>query len=431
MHASLITISAALLSSYGVAAAPASQYQFPSWDPSNPSWANGIPRKYSAGFEKPAVSASKAGVAVCIGGNVPVVVDAPAVPLDIPLPQNQSDVTELFFEFLQADGPFARATSAAASNASASSSSSSTVSTPMHQVSGNYSIYGLLCYPRATGINASNIQILTHGIGWGAKYWDVAPGYSYVDVAAQQGYTTFSYDRLGVGASDHPDPINVVQTSTEITVLHSLVTSLRKGALACTSFKKVIGIGHSLGSAITSGLTAAVPTDLDAAILTGYSLSSTGLPTFFAAQDFTIANQSDPTRFSHLNSGYLVANNIIGTQFAFFRSPNFPAANLAIAQASAQTLTIGELFSTIEPPKPAANYTGAVQVVTGANDQPFCDGDCLSGGQDALLAVKKLYPKASAFGTFMPNGTGHAVNLHYAAHESYEQIMAFLAKNGF
>ena len=71
---------------------------------------------------------------------------------------------------------------------------------------------------------------------------------SYVDAAADAGYATFSYDRLGVGASDHPDPIEVVQASLEVEVAHALIQALRDGVIGGNTFYKVVGIGHSLGS---------------------------------------------------------------------------------------------------------------------------------------------------------------------------------------
>ena len=71
-----------------------------------------------------------------------------------------------------------------------------------------FSLSGTLCTPKTGGVNSSYIQLLVHGVGFDSSYWDFSPDgsddYSYVSAAAGAGYTTFRYDRLGTGLSDHP-----------------------------------------------------------------------------------------------------------------------------------------------------------------------------------------------------------------------------------
>ena len=139
-----------------------------------------------------------------------------------------------------------------------------------HQVSGNYGIYSQLCFPKSTGkISDTTIQFLIHGAGADRTYWDFAPGYSYVDYAAEQGYTTFIYDHIVLGLSDHPDPIQVLQTELNVEVDHELIQHLRAGSIAGQAFKNVVGIGHSFGSIQTHAVNVQYPTDLDAAVLVG------------------------------------------------------------------------------------------------------------------------------------------------------------------
>jgi hypothetical protein len=73
--------------------------------------------------------------------------------------------------------------------------------------------------------------------------------------AALKGYTTFAYDHLGIRASDHPDAIQTVQAPLEITMAHFLIQMLRSGSIASTSFQKIVGVGHSLGSELTNAIT--------------------------------------------------------------------------------------------------------------------------------------------------------------------------------
>lgn len=401
------------ITTLAVAATSASAAAIPAWDPESALWENGIPSNYSAGMMNPYITPSSNGSAVCINGWIPVTASTSQnMRLNLTSPANQTVVTEIFVEMLQAGSTLAEMVVLGNAN-----------------VSGTYNISGQLCYPRATGINASAVQFLTHGVGFDKSYWDVAPGYSYVDVAAANGYTTFSYDRLGVGLSSRPDALQVVQAPLEVNVAHQLVQMLRNGSVANTRFAHVIGTGHSFGSFMTQALTKSYPADLDAAVLTGFSLSMTGLPTFITSLDLTIAALNDPLRFPGLPSGYLVANNYIGNQFAFFRAQGFPPSNLAIAEATKQTVTLGELF-TLGAVTGNTTFTGPVDVVNGMNDWPFCQGNC-SYPTDLTSAVKSLYPMTKNFTTYLGAGAGHGLNLHYAATAAFEQIQSFIVGNGF
>jgi pimeloyl-ACP methyl ester carboxylesterase len=171
-------------------------------------------------------------------------------------------------------------------------------------VSGTYGIYSQLCFPSATGINATTIQFLIHGIGSERGYWNVATGYSYVDFAAEQGYTTFFFDRLGTGLSDHPDPIQTVQLPIQLENAHQLVHLLRNGGISNHVFKHVIGVGHSFGSFQVNGLTTKYPDDLDAAVLTGFSHDTSGFAIAFSGAGLAIASQSQPLHFAALSNGY-------------------------------------------------------------------------------------------------------------------------------
>lgn len=76
------------------------------------------------------------------------------------------------------------------------------------QVSNTYMLSGTFCTPNNINSNSSHVQLLLHGVGFDSSYWDFSPdgsdGYSYVSAAADAGFTTFSYDRLGTGLSEHP-----------------------------------------------------------------------------------------------------------------------------------------------------------------------------------------------------------------------------------
>jgi Alpha/beta hydrolase family len=265
---------------------------FPSWE----------------GFSNPSKSYSVGGKAVCITGDVPVTVTATNQKLLYSNPANQSAVTETFVEYLEPN-----------------STLGASVDGGMNIISGTYSINAKICYPigwKATR-SAKSIQFLIHGIAFDKSYWDVAPGYGYIDSAALEGYPTFSYDRLGTGASDHPDPIQVVQSFIQVEIAHSLASSLRSGKFSGVNFDHIIGIGHSYGSIQLLSVAGKYPTTFDALALTGFSYFYGGIPYVFADFDSAIARENQPSRFKDLPNGYLVSSNSISNQFGFFRFPNY------------------------------------------------------------------------------------------------------------
>jgi len=98
---------------------------------------------------------------------------------------------------------------------------------------------------------------------------------------------------------------------------------LRGGKLAGQIFKDVVGVGHSFGSIQSVGVVAKYPKDFDAVVLTGFSTNASALSLTFADFNSAIANQNQPDRFGSLPNGYLVVDNAIANQFAFFYYPNF------------------------------------------------------------------------------------------------------------
>lgn len=364
----------------------------------------------SAGFKDPRVSKSANGTATCITGIISVTASATNYKFNFQIPQDQETVTQVIASMLSAGSTF-----------------SQDIMAGNGTVSGTYDINAQICYP-STGINPKAVQFLTHGVGFGLGYWDFAPGYSYIDVAASAGYTTFLYDRLGVGKSSTPDPITIVQAPLELSIAHALVQMLKTGSIASTKFESVIGVGHSFGSEITQAITVQYPTDLVAAVLTGFTMGQAGLPTFVTSLDLQIAAQNNP-RFARLNNGYIVTANRIGNQFAFLKYPGFPVANLALVEASKETLTFGELFSQADLVQTATRFTGIVHVVNGDSDWPFCMGNC-TYPTDLSATVKNLYPAVKAFETYLAPVAGHGLNVHFSAKGAFEQIQRFLKKNG-
>jgi len=377
----------------------------------------GLQSPPTTGFTNPTVHVSKGGQAVCVSGNVSVFASTSKnLKLNYELPQNQSQVTETFVEFITQGSPFMQ-----------------NIMGGMLNVSGTYNISSTLCMPPNAGsLNASSVQFLTHGVGFDKSYWDFAPGYSYADVAALAGHPTFFYDRLGVGDSSKPDPITTVQAPLEVEIAVNLISKLRNGTFANTNFAHVIGTGHSFGSIITEAITASHPKALDAAVLTGFSTNTSALSAVVSGLNLAIASENQPYRFASLNNGYLVSSSAISQQIGFFRAPGFDPKILNLAEATKGTVTVGELLTQGVVAAPALNFTGAVAVVDGNEDLPFCFGNCSYPANKAQMVLQALYPMASNVSTtYLAPITGHGVNLHYSAGEAFDFIQKFVADAGF
>ena len=248
-----------------------------------------LPRINTASFSNPKFTSSAGGNACCVTGTINVTVSATNEKILYSGPPNNMAATELLVEI-----------------APQNSTIGATINGGPTVVSGTYGIFSKLCIPvkAADASKVQTVQLLTHGGTLDNTYWDFAPGYSYVDAAAVAGYATFSYDRLGTGLSDHPDPIQVVQVGIQVEVVHVLVQGLRAAKFGGWSFQNVVGVGHSLGTGLTQGVTTKYPKDFDAVILTGTSTYFGSVSVGVASTAQQIANTDPSGRFAGLANGY-------------------------------------------------------------------------------------------------------------------------------
>jgi pimeloyl-ACP methyl ester carboxylesterase len=390
----------------------------------------------TAGIANAAFSYSAGGKAVCVTGLVDVPVVANTTVVTYPGPTNNFELTEFITNFARKD------TTAFATYIGGTS-----------QVSDTFSIFSKLCVPNdaTKASKLTSVQFLTHGGTTDYNYWDFAAGYSYVDAAAEKGYATFSYDRLGTGNSEHPDPKQVVQTPLQIDLAHVLIQKIKAATIGGIKFTNVVGIGHSLGSAVTQGVAAKYPSDFNALALTGHSQGSEGGTIGFAAAAQQIANTlPDRPELKTLPNGYFSLGPIPQTlQFAFFYYPYFnntrtllhircqEAANCSSVftqefntrqtNAIGETLTLGGLYT------PATAYTKPVQILNGIQDYFYCQGNCLAGGDDATLdALNVLFPNREKNKSEAVNieDCGHNINLHFKRTEAFGRILTFIANAG-
>ncbi|KAG8425970.1 hypothetical protein J3459_008569 [Metarhizium acridum] len=325
-------------------------------------------------------------------------------------------------------------------------------------VSGEYKLAATYCEPDDGP--GHTLQILTHGVGFDRSYWDFPFGsynYSYVNRALDAGYSTLTWDRLGIGHSSHGDPVNEIQIFLEVAALKALTDIARHGQLCGVShrFDKTVHLGHSFGSAMTYALTASHPNITDGIVLTGFSQVPQFMAYFALGANFAPVGENDVLARQYA-AGYVAPRDSIGVHINFFGPGDFDPEVLKVATQTGQPAAVGELLTVGSVPK-SSEFPGPVMIITGGKcrhvvpnstvsaqltkliaadrDIPFCGGNCMNtmainGSASNLVEYSKgSFKKACAFqATVVPNA-GHGLNYNYNAPDVYRAITDFIKAN--
>jgi len=312
--------------------------------------------------------------------------------------------------------------------------------------SGTFNIHAQLCIPRSPK-KRDILQLATHGVHFDSRYWDSRyqpEKTSYVDATLKAGYSIFTYDRLGVGQSGHPDAYSVVQAPLELEILRQLTLMAYNGTLYDFAMKakpskpgfinltkphKIVHVGHSFGSFLTSAFIAKYGNLTDGAIITGFLLSEflaqTGSTTFAVEYAATSSPPYDRT------SGYVVSTKA-GIQNVFFGGnllTAFTPEMLDYGNSIKQPVPIGEFasaFSLLGNFGPS--FKAPLQYVLPEQDFYICRGDCNSLAN--VTALNATYPHNTALEVVVQPNTGHALPLHNNATAGFQLTYDFLARNG-
>jgi len=217
-------------------------------------------------------------------------------------------------------------------------------------------------------------------------------------------------------------------------------------------FGKVVGVGHSLGAALTQGVSRLHGEDLDAVVLTGHSGFHGGAGTGFAAAAQQIANTvPDRRELGDLPNGYYTLGPVEqALQFAFFYYPHFEERSKTLLEktlhsmvadlrtvfkrvfktrqtnAIGETLTLGSIYL-------PTNFSRPVMILNGQQDFFYCQGNCLAGGGDVTAdALEMFYPNRDASksqAVAIPD-VGHNINFHYGRLEAFEKMLGFVVTAG-
>ena len=186
---------------------------------------------------------------------------------------------------------------------------------------------------------------------------------------------TLSYDRLGVGKSDHPSGLDIAQPIYEAMQIVSIANQLRAGSLpGVPAFDTVIALGHSYGSVILSLDFIIAPEAFNATVLTGFSGNMTDSPLGTTAGSFELANTVLPNRWGHLDNTYIATPDVSIDQKGFLHYPNYTQNALEVFEETKGEIGIGNLYApSVAGLVPAGTpYTRPVYIITGEYDGMNC-----------------------------------------------------------
>ncbi|KAJ7850561.1 hypothetical protein B0H13DRAFT_1905604 [Mycena leptocephala] len=272
-------------------------------------------------------------------------------------------------------------------------------STSLRRVNTTYDIYGVFCRPDAG--NEDVLQLLAHGFSYTSQYWSPP-----IEEFRNYSYAAFSCERVPTSAA----------------ALSQLAQHLKTAPIlpGVGPFQKIIGIGHSLGSALFSfgAVVDGAQSPFDA--LSKRSPPGSGTSTVFIA-----ARDANPLRWGALDPAYATVND---------RTPFYPADLTAYSPRmllfDGFTKDVGPLNIRLQVASssiPAANYTGAVAKVVGAQDQVSCGADWCVDVETLTAAEQVTWPAVKSFEVLVLQGGGHDLNLDFQAGAAFETIFRLVA----
>jgi pimeloyl-ACP methyl ester carboxylesterase len=237
-------------------------------------------------------------------------------------------------------------------------------------------IHGRLCEPPG---GSDRVQLLVHGATYDSRYWDEPIGggrFSYVRRALGDGWATLAIDRVGYGASTR-EPSVLLTASTQALTVHQVVSWLRD------SYRKVLLVGHSVGSAVAL-IETSLYNDADGLALTAltHRVSPEDLASALAFDVRPVTVEPGPLA-SEYDPGYLTT--VRGRRAALFYGPKPDPAMLAYDEATKGVVSATEMADAIAlgfTLPTSLGVTVPVYLVDGSLDALFCGhllgGDCSS-----------------------------------------------------
>ncbi|CAI6332917.1 unnamed protein product [Periconia digitata] len=297
----------------------------------------------------------------------------------------------------------------------------------------SYELSGTFCEPVVkNGDKHHTVLLATHGGGYDRRYWASSfrpDEYNFVQFALECGYSVFYYDRLGTGKSQIVSGYDV-QSGNHIELLAKIAQGLRKGKYATgKAAKKIVLVGHSLGSIFSFGAVTKYPEIAEGLVLTGASLpNSTDVANKFRGlnptyQNTLLASSVDPPY--DRDSAYVSMGDIYAHAGSFFHEP-FDIPTIEYAQSITQPTSLLEMLSSGRVSNAPVSYNGSVMITTGEWDMLACGGHCQErfdyGTQNSTFGNARVRK------TYIHPGAGHGVNFARGARVFYGEIMGFIGE---
>ncbi|KAK4496552.1 hypothetical protein PRZ48_012532 [Zasmidium cellare] len=322
-------------------------------------------------------------------------------------------------------------------------------SLPKVQIQGTYQIAARYCEPEVKNNSRRNtLQLLVHGVDYWSGLGPPGQGYdgdkySYVAYASKQGYPTLAIDRLCNGNSSHPNGLTVCQLPANAEALYQVILQLQSSPIAGgRRFNKVIPVCHSEGATVCEFLMQVHP---QAPVATYVIHAFTnqflvGGPGSVAAVVFLPASIVAPTRFPGLDPTYLLTTSASGAQGVFYAG-DYDKQVSAYDFANTNPVPTGEFATSALSQLPAPLYKGSLFLLNGQKDQIFCAvlptdpligglGNCGSGSTSKTAGTQVLFPAAKFYYNQVAN-TGHDLDLHLTANQTFKLSHDYLASQGF
>jgi pimeloyl-ACP methyl ester carboxylesterase len=294
---------------------------------------------------------------------------------------------------------------------------------------GTLTMAGTLCEPAGA---TNTVVVLVPGATYDQTYWNFPydpDTYNFRLALNHAGYSTFTLDRLGTGASSKPLSLSVT-SSAQASAIHDVITALRDGAVGPGFAHFVLG-AHSLGS-VDAVLEASRYHDEDAVLITGLShrpnylkLSELVASTYPAALDPVTRAQG----YSLTDVGYFTTDP--GNRPTLFYGPGFDPEVAAVDEATKSVYSLAEPVdgAPLAVVLPLSDVIDVpVLIVNGAEDPIFCNPTMCASSAALRRSEAADYAAAPCLSAYVLPDSGHDVNLANDAGLYQARVISWLGE---
>jgi pimeloyl-ACP methyl ester carboxylesterase len=284
--------------------------------------------------------------------------------------------------------------------------------------------------PAAAGRHGS-VTLYLHDFSMGESFWSfaAAPRYDYAAALARAGHVSVVIDRLGYGASGHPDG-NQTCLGAQADIAHQIVGKLRSGDYVVEQgqplrFDKVALAGHGVGGLIAN-LEAISFADVDALVAMSYSpqVTQRAFEQFYASREACLGG-GEPWRQGGAGG------------YAFFARSDDDFAADAFHSADPSVVALAKPLRTPDPCGDGASLIdGLVRDIASLSkvDVPVL---LVCGRDDAMTPawvcpiLKKRYVGSKDVSLYFVSNAGRALTLERSAPSFRRRVAAWLTGHGF